>query len=236
MRSRRVAVTFPLVGEAVNVVEFDGAVGVDEVSEHATATHSGELAGIPHHHHPPRPVIGEKSEGGEFRGGDGADLVHDHRRPRRQVIPRSWWPVGTGVFVEQLVQRVGGHRGFGSEHFGGRCGGCHPEHHLPATLQIMHGGGKRGGLARPGRTHDQLQRGHPRHRPASVGLPRTQTRRVEAPRSGIDDAGELALPVGPFEDLFLLIKDGPGGEGTINGSFADRASITPQHHTSRDRR
>ncbi len=130
-------VAFPVVGEAVDVVEFDGAVGVDEVSEHAAPTHSGELAGIPHHHHPPRPVVGETGEGGEFRGGDGAGLVHDHRRPRRQVIPRTWWPVRPGVFVQQLVQRVGGHRGFGSEHVGGRCGGCHPEHHLPATLQIV---------------------------------------------------------------------------------------------------
>ena len=191
-------VAFPVVGEAMDVVEFDGAVGVDEVSEHATPTHSGELAGIPHHHHPPCLVVSEKGEGSEFRGGDGAGLIHDHRRPRRQVIPRPWWPVRPGVFVQQLVQRVGGHGRFGGEHVGGRRGGRHPEHHLPATLQIMHGGSKRGGLARPGRTHDQLQRNHPRHRPASVGLTRTQPRRVEVPRSRIDDAGETCVAGRPI--------------------------------------
>ena len=78
---------FPLVGEAVDVVEFDGATGVDEVGEHAAASDGGELAGIPHHHHPPRHVFGETYQGGELRGGDGAGFVHDHRRPSGQVIP-----------------------------------------------------------------------------------------------------------------------------------------------------
>ena len=74
----------------MDVVEFDGAVGVDEVAEHAAPADGGELAGIPHHHHPPCLVVGEAGEGGEFRGGDGAGFVHDHRRTRRQVICGPW--------------------------------------------------------------------------------------------------------------------------------------------------
>ena len=127
-------VGFPLVGEAVDVVEFDGTVGVDEVGEHAAPTNGGELAGITHHHHPPRLVVGETGKGGEFRGGHGAGFIDDHRRPPRQVVRRLWWPVGPGVFVEELVQRVGRHGGFGGEHLGGCCGGCHPEHRLAAVL------------------------------------------------------------------------------------------------------
>jgi anti-sigma regulatory factor (Ser/Thr protein kinase) len=51
-------VGFPLVGEAVDVVEFDTTVGVNEVTKHAASTDGGELAGITHHHHPPRPLVG----------------------------------------------------------------------------------------------------------------------------------------------------------------------------------
>jgi hypothetical protein len=38
---------FPGVVQPVDLVEFDCSVDVDQVGEHATPTHGGELAGIP---------------------------------------------------------------------------------------------------------------------------------------------------------------------------------------------
>jgi hypothetical protein len=48
----------PVMGEPVDLVEFNRAVSLDEVGEHAASAHGGELAGIPDQHHPPALLIG----------------------------------------------------------------------------------------------------------------------------------------------------------------------------------
>ena len=49
-------VAFPVVGEAVDAVELDRAVGVDEVAEHAAAADGGELQRVADQHEPPAPA------------------------------------------------------------------------------------------------------------------------------------------------------------------------------------
>ncbi len=56
-----------------------------------------------------------------------------------------------------------------------------------------------------------------------------------SPGCRIDDAGEAALPLRPLHDPFLLVEDGSGGEGPVDGGFADRTPITASHRTVRDR-
>lgn len=75
---------FPLVAEAVHLVQGDGAVTVDEVGEHAASYDGGELVGVTDQDHPPVLPVGEVGESGEDGGGC-ARLIHDDRRPPWQV-------------------------------------------------------------------------------------------------------------------------------------------------------
>jgi hypothetical protein len=62
------------------------------------------------------------------------------------------------VFVEELVQRVGAHGGFGGEHFGSGCRRRHPKHHPSLGLQLVNRRSEGRGLAGAGGSNDQLQR------------------------------------------------------------------------------
>ena len=53
---------FPVVAEPVDLVEFDTAVTVDEVGEHASPSHRGELVGIPDKDDPPAVLVGEPGQ------------------------------------------------------------------------------------------------------------------------------------------------------------------------------
>ena len=74
-------VAFPVVVEAVDSVEFDRVVGVDEEAEHAASADGGELHRIADEHDPPSLQVGERSEFGELRRGGHASFVDDQRRP-----------------------------------------------------------------------------------------------------------------------------------------------------------
>ena len=97
---------FPRVGEAVDVVELDGAVDVGEESEHAAAADGGELAGVADEHDAPVVVVGEGGELGELGGGGHAGLVDDDGGAGGQPVAGCGWSFA-GVFVQQLGERVG---------------------------------------------------------------------------------------------------------------------------------
>ena len=83
--------SLPLVGEAVDLVEFDRAAGVDEVLEHAASADGGELHRVADHHDSPRSVVGEGGELVELVGRDHSGFVDDHGRAALQVVgvPRA---------------------------------------------------------------------------------------------------------------------------------------------------
>ena len=76
-------VAFPVVVEAVDSVEFDGVVGVDEQAEHAASADGGELHWVADQHDSPSPPVGERSEFGELGRGGHAGFVDDEGRPGR---------------------------------------------------------------------------------------------------------------------------------------------------------
>ena len=96
-RRRRRRVAFPVVGEAVDLVELDGAVGVDEVVEHAASADGGELHRVTDQGDAPASVVGEGGEVVEAVGGDHAGLVDDHGRSGREVVAVIGWPVEASV-------------------------------------------------------------------------------------------------------------------------------------------
>ena len=147
-------VAFPVVVEAVDAVELDGAERVDEQSEHAAAADGGELQRVADERDPPALHVGEVGQFGELGGGHHPGLVDDDGRPDRQVVAPFGWPVEP-VLDEELVERVGLHAGLGGEHFGcGRRGGD-AEHRSTVGAELGDGGCKRGGLAGAGRADDE---------------------------------------------------------------------------------
>ena len=122
-------VAFPMVVEAVDLVEFNRSQVVDEMFEHAASAHCGELARITDENDPPLVLVGEASQLGQSGRRGGAGFVDDYRRASSQVVAGPGRSGGVGVFGEQLVQCVGPHPGFGDEHLGCRRGWCHPKCH-----------------------------------------------------------------------------------------------------------
>ena len=77
------------------------------------------MVGITDGHEPPPVPIGQDREVVEVTGGQHAGLVHDERRPARQLPHRAGGAIGSGVFVEQLGDRIRRHAGLASEAVGG---------------------------------------------------------------------------------------------------------------------
>ncbi len=78
----KAGLSFPFLVEPVGMVEFDCAEGVDEQTEHATASDSGELQWVADQREPPALQVREGSQLGELGRCHHRSLVHDHRRPR----------------------------------------------------------------------------------------------------------------------------------------------------------
>ncbi len=70
-------VALPVVGEAVDPVQLDGPVAVDEVAEHARATQRGELQGVADQGQAPAPGVGQVGQLGQLGGRDHGRFV-DH--------------------------------------------------------------------------------------------------------------------------------------------------------------
>ncbi len=147
-------VAFPVVVEAVDPVEFDGVVGVDEEAEHATSTDGGELHRVADEDDSPALSIGQLCEFGELLGGGHAGFVDDERRSRRQVVAMVRRPLG-GVFDEELVERVGHDAGLLLQHLGRTGGRRDPEHSSTVGAQLGDDGAEGGGLAGAGGPDDE---------------------------------------------------------------------------------
>ena len=81
----------------MDLVELDGAVGVDEVVEHAAASDGGELHRVTDQREAPAPVVGQGGELVEAVGADHAGFVDDHGRSGGEVVAVVGWPVAASV-------------------------------------------------------------------------------------------------------------------------------------------
>ena len=191
--------------EPVHSDEFVDASGSAEFGEESAAADGLELAGVTHQHDPPPVPVGERDEVVEGGGADHARLIHDHRRSRRQPVSVQWGPVGAGVFVQELGDRVGGHPCLAFEDTGRLRRGRHPEHDPTVTAQVVDRGAQHGGLARPGRTLDQHERVPPSDSAGGVSL-------HDVEPDGLDGGRWCGLvglaPHGPRDDVFFLGEDG----------------------------
>ena len=97
---------FPVVVEAVDGVEFDGAPGGAEFGEHATAADGVELVRVTDQGEPPVVLVGEQCEAVEIAGGEHPRLIDDHGGAGRQLPKRFGWPIGPGVFVQEFGDSV----------------------------------------------------------------------------------------------------------------------------------
>jgi hypothetical protein len=87
----KTGLAFPFIVEAVDLVQFDGSIRVDEMSEHSSASYGGELAGVADQDQPPVLLISETKQGSEFGGGGGGGFVDNHSCSPSQVESRVWW-------------------------------------------------------------------------------------------------------------------------------------------------
>ena len=203
--------TFPVVAEPVHLIEFDGTMALDEVGEHATPSHRGELSGISDQDHPPAVLVGKPGQLRQFGGRSGARFIDDHRCTWSEVVDGVGWSRPERVFGEKLVQRISVHAGFGGEDFGCRRGGSHSEHTPTLNQKIGYTCGEGGGLAGTGRTHDQLQTPMAGNGSDRLSLTRrhpvaSNQRLPPGPRHVTDQTS-----LRPSDDLFLFVEDGLGG-------------------------
>jgi hypothetical protein len=220
-------VAFPAVGEPVDVVELDGAARVDELPEHAAAADRGELPRIPDEDYPPVVMVGEGGELRQMRCRRHPGLVDDHGGPGRQPVARSGWP-GAGVFVEELVERVRRHPGLFGQDLGGRRRGGHAEHRPAVALQVRGRGRQGGGLAGPGRAHDQHEPFGAGDRGGGVNLAGGQLDRRTGDRLRLPDAAGVPAALRPLEEPALLGQDLGGGQRPIGRPLGDRPAVPPQ--------
>jgi hypothetical protein len=201
----KTGLAFPFVLEAVDLVQFDGSIRVDEVSEHPSTSYGGELAGVADENESPILLISQSEQFAEFGGGGGGGFVDDHRRPCTQVKSGVRWPRRIRVFDQQLVQCVGRHVGFGSEDLGCGRGWSNPVDGTIVEAKVGSGFGQHRGLPRTSRTHNQLETAIACNGGGGVLLSRGEMiHEVEAPttlRTAVD------AMLRPSEQLFLLIEN-----------------------------
>ncbi len=141
----------PWLGEAMDPTELDGVEGVDEVTEHAGATHGGELQGVADEHEPPGALLGQLEQLGEALGRHHRRLVHDDGGAGGEVIEVVGWPV-EAMLHEQLVDGVGVNAAVDAEDFRRRRRWCDTEDDPPFAAQLVDGGPEGRGLAGAGGT------------------------------------------------------------------------------------
>ena len=117
---------FPVVEEAVDLVEFDGAVRIDEVVEHAYPPHGSELHRVADQGDAPASVVGELGKGLKSVSGEHGGFVDNDGSAGREVVSVVGWPI-EGVFGEELVDDVGGNPRLGRQYVGGGGRWCDAE-------------------------------------------------------------------------------------------------------------
>jgi hypothetical protein len=143
---------FPVVGEAVELVEFDGEAGGAEFVEHAAAADGVELARVTDKRESPSECVGVVDELVEVGGVEHSGFVDHDRRPGR-------WRFEPGGPVAEVVEKfgdgIGSHAGLCFEDTG--CFGCwcEPEHGAVLLFEVDGGGVEHGGLAGTGGSDDE---------------------------------------------------------------------------------
>ena len=143
------------MGEAVEFGEVVGGdVGiVDEFGEHATGVDGAELLVVADEHGSPLVRVGELVVGEESGGVDHAGFVDHHHGPGREPVGGSG-AVGSVVFVEEFVDRVGSDAGTVGEFVRGAGGRCESVDVDAGRAPGVRRGAQHAGLARPGRSDD----------------------------------------------------------------------------------
>jgi hypothetical protein len=214
-------VGFPLVGEAVDVLEVVGVAGAAELVEHAAAADGLELAGVADEHQSPLLGLGESDESVEGVGADHAALVDDERRPRGKAV-RGAGAAGSVPFVEELGDRVGRDARLRCEDASGLGGRRDAERRPMVPGQVRASGAERRRLAGAGGTDDEYERVV-----AGDGSGRVGLEGVEASDVDGDRRGRLRVLGGdrPGEDAFLLGQDPVMREVREIGIDPDRAAV-----------
>ena len=226
-------VALPLVGEAVDPVQLDGAVAVDEMAEHARAPDGGELQRVAHQRQAPAPGVGQLRQLGQLGGRDHGRLVDHHRRPRGQVVAVVGGTV-EAVLDQQLVEGVGGQAGLDGQDLGRPRRGGDAEHGPPVGPQLLHRRGHGRGLAGAGGADDEHQfpvAGHrPRHLQLGLGQGQAHLGRVQ----GDVAAGPCEPALGPGDEALLLGQDLGRGQGPVDDGLGDGAAVAAQGHAVGD--
>ena len=228
-------VAFPVVVEAVDSVEFDGVVGVDEEAEHAASADGGELHRIADEDDSPLLAVGERCEFGELRRGGHSRFVDDEGRAGGQVVAVVGWTVAA-VLDEQLVERVGDDAGLVLEHLGSSSGRRHAEHWSTGGSQLGDSGSECGGLAGAGGTDDEDELLVAGDSGCCVGLGDVEIDVGEVDCCGLDVAAEGEAVFGPIEQIVFLVEDGLGGQRPVDGRLGDGATVGSQERIGWDGR
>ena len=177
----------PVVREAVQVFELVDSAGGAQLGEQATTADGLQLAIVTDPDEAPLVRLGEARR---VRAGPGWRSFRLHRRPpsSRSAAGTRVVAVGRAVapFVEQLGDRVGANPGVPFEYPGRFRGRGDTEHPTMLRVQVVDGGGKHPGLARPGRADHQHQTVVAGDTERGVGLQHIETRRLDGPRRSPD--------------------------------------------------
>ncbi len=227
-------VAFPVVVEAVDSVEFDGVVRVDEQFEHAASADGGELERVADEDDAPLLLVGKRCEFGELRCRHHPGLVDDDGRPGGQVVLVIRWPV-EAMLDEQLVERVGGDAGLVLQYLG--CGGrrCDAEDRSTLRSELRDGWPECGGLAGAGWSDDQHELRVASDSGGGFGLGDVQVDIAAVDRCWIDQVVGRDPARCPFEECQLLVEDRLGGEGSIGGGLGDGPAVSAEERVGWDR-
>ena len=131
-------VGFPGVGEAVELVEFDGEPGGAEFVEHAASADGVELVGVADECEPPSESVCVVDELVKVRGVEHSGFVDHDRRPRCRRFESGGL---VAEVVEEFGDGVGWHPGFGVQDLGCFCSGCESEDVSVLLVEVDGGGG-----------------------------------------------------------------------------------------------
>ncbi len=214
----------PTVDEAVDTVELDRPVAVDEVAKHSRAPHRRELHRVADEGQSPAPAIGEVGELCQARCRNHGRLVHHHRGPCGKVVAVVRRTL-QAVLDEEPVEGVRGQPGVIAEYFSGRGRRGYAKHRPSLGAQLLDGRSERSGLAGARRPHDQDQLAAPRDRGGHFALGAGEIV-VSVDAEVLAASGEAS--VGPVHQALLLGQDLSCREHSARYRLGDGATVSTQ--------